>query len=95
MKSIIECVQVSIFFMHSSHCLTNTKSNLISDKKVEIDELCIFLAVANHLNLTKDNNKYTMSRPVRHHTHPLTVVLEMKIYAILDMVSCTSFEFFK
>lgn len=55
------------------------------DKKVEIDELCIFLAVANHLNLTKDNNKYTMSRPVRHHTHPLTVVLEMKIYAILDM----------
>lgn len=65
--------------------------NIISDKNAEMDELCIFLAVANHLNLTKDNNKYTMSRPVRHHTRALEVVLEMKIYAILDMVSCTNY----
>ncbi|XP_030611145.1 5-hydroxytryptamine receptor 3A-like [Archocentrus centrarchus] len=55
------------------------------EREVNTDESCSFQAVANHLNLTKDNQKYTLSRPVKHHRHLTWIFLEMKLFAILDV----------
>lgn len=60
---------------------------MFSEKELDISEECSFQAILNHLNLTKNGDTFTVSRPVKHHTHLTWVLLEMKIYAILDVVS--------
>ncbi|XP_063338377.1 5-hydroxytryptamine receptor 3A-like [Pelmatolapia mariae] len=57
--------------------------DVISDNEVE--KLCNFQAIVRHLNLSKDSLKYTMSRPIINNSHHTNVLLEMKLYAILDM----------
>ncbi|MEQ2284524.1 hypothetical protein AMECASPLE_022548 [Ameca splendens] len=57
----------------------------IRENEVPVQEECSFQAVLNHLNMTKNNEKYTLSRPVKHHNRSTWIFLEMKIYAILDV----------
>ncbi|TDG97857.1 hypothetical protein EPR50_G00212020 [Perca flavescens] len=47
---------------------------------------CSYQDVLNHLNLTKNNELYSMSRPVKNYKHPTQVYLEVLLYAILDVV---------
>ncbi|XP_051795581.1 5-hydroxytryptamine receptor 3A-like [Acanthochromis polyacanthus] len=49
------------------------------------DYKCRFQAVLDYLNLTKDNPKYTVSRPVKNHTAATLIYIDMAIYAILDV----------
>lgn len=48
---------------------------------------CSYQDVLNFLNLTKDNELYSMTRPVKDYTQPTAVSLELLLYAILDVVS--------
>lgn len=48
---------------------------------------CSYQEVLNHLKLTKSNELYTMTRPVKNYRHPTLVSLEVLLYAILDVVS--------
>ncbi|MEQ2300642.1 hypothetical protein AMECASPLE_027828 [Ameca splendens] len=57
----------------------------IRENEVYVPEECGSQAVINHLNLTKNSDKYTLGRPVKHHNSLTWVLLEMKIYAILDV----------
>ena len=50
------------------------------------DEVCSYNDVLKHLNMKKDNELYTATRPVRDHTTPTVVELEVELNAILDMV---------
>lgn len=61
---------------------------IILESELSISEGCSFQDVLKHLNLTKADEKFTVSRPVRDHRNLTWVLLEMKIYAILDVVSC-------
>lgn len=54
---------------------------------MDTDESCSSQAVVNYLNLTQDSHKYTLSRPVKRHNHLTWIFVEMKIFAILDVVS--------
>ncbi|XP_034715348.1 5-hydroxytryptamine receptor 3A-like [Etheostoma cragini] len=47
---------------------------------------CSYQDVLNHLSLTKNNELYSMSRPVKNYKHPTQVSLELLLYAILDVV---------
>ncbi|KAA8581358.1 hypothetical protein FQN60_002939 [Etheostoma spectabile] len=47
---------------------------------------CSYQDVLNHLNLTKNNELYSMSRPVKNYKQPTQVSLELLLYAILDVV---------
>uniref|UniRef100_A0A8C7XAV8 5-hydroxytryptamine receptor 3A n=1 Tax=Oryzias sinensis TaxID=183150 RepID=A0A8C7XAV8_9TELE len=49
------------------------------------EENCGYQNVLEYLNLTKDNNLFVMSRPVKHHRSTTNVYLDMVIYAILDV----------
>ncbi|XP_013870174.1 uncharacterized protein LOC106521943 [Austrofundulus limnaeus] len=49
---------------------------------------CTEQDVLNFLNLTSNNDRFTMGRPVKHHKFSVKVYLEMEIIAVLD-VSCT------
>lgn len=60
---------------------------IISEHEVHSPEECSTRAVLNHLNLTQDSDKYTVGRPVKHQSHLTWVLLDMRIYAILDVVS--------
>ncbi|XP_047465579.1 5-hydroxytryptamine receptor 3A-like [Mugil cephalus] len=53
---------------------------------VASERTCSYQDVLNHLNLTKDNELYSMTRPVKNYKHPTVVSLEVLLYAILDMV---------
>ncbi|XP_043958299.1 5-hydroxytryptamine receptor 3A-like [Gambusia affinis] len=57
----------------------------IREHEVHSPEECSTQAVLNHLNLTQDSNKYTVGRPVKHQRHLTWVLLDMRIYAILDV----------
>ncbi|XP_017290046.1 5-hydroxytryptamine receptor 3A isoform X2 [Kryptolebias marmoratus] len=57
----------------------------ISDD-VQSDQICSYQDVLNHLNLTRDNHLYFMTRPVKNYKHPTQVSLEVLLYAILDVV---------
>ncbi|XP_017291644.1 5-hydroxytryptamine receptor 3B-like [Kryptolebias marmoratus] len=46
---------------------------------------CTYQDVLNFLNLTKNNEMYTMSRPTLNHTESTRIFLHMMIYAILDV----------
>lgn len=48
---------------------------------------CSYQDVLNYLNLTKANELYCMTRPVRDHRQPTVVSVELLLYAILDVVS--------
>ncbi|XP_071400721.1 5-hydroxytryptamine receptor 3A-like [Centroberyx affinis] len=47
---------------------------------------CSYQDVLNYLNLTKTNELYTMTRPVKNHTQPTVVELDVTLYAILDVI---------
>ncbi|XP_067345192.1 5-hydroxytryptamine receptor 3A-like [Channa argus] len=49
------------------------------------DSTCSYQDVLNYLNLTKDNGLFSMTRPVKDHTHTTVVTLEVVLYAILDV----------
>ncbi|XP_037546867.1 5-hydroxytryptamine receptor 3A-like [Nematolebias whitei] len=57
----------------------------IRENELDISEECSFQAILNHLNLTKNSDTFAVSRPVKHHNRLTWVLLEMKIYAILDV----------
>ncbi|XP_054898953.1 5-hydroxytryptamine receptor 3A-like [Poeciliopsis prolifica] len=61
---------------------SNLTSNQTSDKKAST---CSYKDVLNHLHLNKDNETFTVSRPVKDHTHKTFLYLEMMVYAILDV----------
>lgn len=48
---------------------------------------CSYQAVLNHLELTRENELYSMTRPVQDHKRTTWVNLEVVLYAILDVVS--------
>lgn len=52
---------------------------------------CSYQDVLNHLNLTRNNELYSMTRPVKNYKRPTSVSLEVLLYAILDVVSGQSF----
>ncbi|XP_060884687.1 5-hydroxytryptamine receptor 3A-like [Labrus mixtus] len=47
---------------------------------------CSYQDVLNHLKLTKDNELFYMTRPVKNYKQPTHVSLEVLLYAILDVV---------
>ncbi|XP_059181173.1 5-hydroxytryptamine receptor 3A-like [Centropristis striata] len=47
---------------------------------------CSYQEVLNHLNLTKNNEMYSMTRPVKNYKRSTRVSLEVLLYAILDVV---------
>ncbi|XP_028264337.1 5-hydroxytryptamine receptor 3A-like [Parambassis ranga] len=49
------------------------------------DRVCSYNDVLNHLNLTKSNELFSMTRPVRDYREPTKVRLEVLLYAILDV----------
>ncbi|KAM9716173.1 LOW QUALITY PROTEIN: uncharacterized protein ACNS7B_022270 [Menidia menidia] len=52
---------------------------------VNISDHCSFQDVLRHLNLSKNSDLYSLTRPVQHHSHSTWLFLDMKIYAILDV----------
>ncbi|XP_054899024.1 5-hydroxytryptamine receptor 3A-like [Poeciliopsis prolifica] len=65
---------------------TSAYNNETSDE--ELDETgtnCSYRDVLKYLDLAKDNEALTMSRPVRHYKEKTEVYIEMRIYAILDL----------
>lgn len=51
---------------------------------------CSYQEVLDHLKLTKSNELYYMTRPVKNYKRPTQVSLEVLLYAILDVVSGSS-----
>ncbi|GLD70923.1 5-hydroxytryptamine receptor 3A-like protein [Lates japonicus] len=48
---------------------------------------CSYQDVLNYLNLTKNNELYFMTRPVKNYKHSTEVQLEVLLYAILDVIN--------
>lgn len=48
---------------------------------------CSYYDVLKHLKLMENKNLLTLVRPVKNHTEPTKVHLDMLLYAILDVVS--------
>lgn len=51
------------------------------------EEVCNYQDVLNYLNLTKNNELFFMTRPVKDYKRSTAVNLEVVLYAILDVVS--------
>lgn len=51
------------------------------------EKVCCYQDVLNYLNLTKSNELFSMTRPVKDYKQPTRVSLELLLYAILDVVS--------
>ncbi|XP_069373631.1 5-hydroxytryptamine receptor 3A-like isoform X2 [Paralichthys olivaceus] len=49
------------------------------------EKLCSYQDVLNHLNLTRNNELFTMARPVRDYRQSTNVSLDILLYAILDV----------
>ncbi|XP_041819281.1 5-hydroxytryptamine receptor 3A-like [Chelmon rostratus] len=49
------------------------------------ERVCSYQDVLNYLNLTKDNELFSMTRPVKDYKQPTEVSLEVLLYAILDV----------
>lgn len=47
---------------------------------------CSYQDVLNYLNLTKSNELFSMTRPVKDYQQPTVVSVELLLYAILDVV---------
>lgn len=58
---------------------------------VEGGTSCSYQDVLNYLNLTKGNELYFMTRPVRDYQQPTVVSVELLLYAILDVVRGSMF----
>ncbi len=54
---------------------------------VDAKKTCGYQDVLNFLNLTKSNELFSMTRPVKDYKQPTQVTLEVLLYAILDVVS--------
>lgn len=50
------------------------------------EKVCNYQDVLNHLNLTKNNELFSMTRPVKDYQKPTRVSLELLLYAILHVV---------
>ncbi|KAL3967959.1 receptor-type tyrosine-protein phosphatase U [Sarotherodon galilaeus] len=59
--------------------------DIISDNEDEKEKVCNFQDIDQHLNLSYDKSKYTMSRPIINNNNHTEVFLIVKLYAILDM----------
>ncbi|XP_025765651.1 5-hydroxytryptamine receptor 3A-like [Oreochromis niloticus] len=59
--------------------------DIISDNEDEVEKVCNFQDIDQHLNLSYDKSKYTMSRPIINNNNHTLVFLTVKLYAILDM----------
>ncbi|XP_019960776.1 5-hydroxytryptamine receptor 3A-like [Paralichthys olivaceus] len=53
---------------------------------VRSEENCSYQDVLNYLNISRTNERFTMSRPVKNYRHATQVYLEVLLYAILDVV---------
>ncbi|XP_029954722.1 5-hydroxytryptamine receptor 3B-like [Salarias fasciatus] len=60
---------------------------LLTDNVTEHEGNCSYQAVLDYLNLTKNKELFTMSRPVKHFRNDTKVYFEMLISSILDVVS--------
>uniref|UniRef100_A0A3Q1CI50 Uncharacterized protein n=2 Tax=Amphiprion ocellaris TaxID=80972 RepID=A0A3Q1CI50_AMPOC len=49
------------------------------------EKVCSYQDVLNHLNLTKDNELFSMTRPIKDYKRSTEVSLELLLYAILDV----------
>ncbi|XP_015237479.1 PREDICTED: 5-hydroxytryptamine receptor 3A-like [Cyprinodon variegatus] len=58
---------------------------LVSDG-VHCERNCSYQDVLNYLNLSSNNELYSLTRPVRNYKNPTFVSLEVLLYAILDVV---------
>ncbi|KAM4715211.1 5-hydroxytryptamine receptor 3A-like [Anableps anableps] len=58
---------------------------LISDE-VNSEQNCSYQDVLSYLNLSSNNELYSMTRPVKNYKNPTLVSLEVLLYAILDVV---------
>ncbi|KAK0134353.1 5-hydroxytryptamine receptor 3A [Merluccius polli] len=54
--------------------------------EVSSQKVCSYYDVLQHLNVSKNNEIHTLTRPVLDHTKPTDVYLEVAFYAILDML---------
>ncbi|XP_029978307.1 5-hydroxytryptamine receptor 3A-like isoform X2 [Sphaeramia orbicularis] len=50
------------------------------------EKICSYREVLNHLDLNKTSELYLMTRPVKDYKQPTWVSLEVRLYAILDVV---------
>ena len=50
-------------------------------------KVCSYHDILDYLNLTRDNEVYTSTRPVLDHTHPTVVRMDLALYSILAVVS--------
>ena len=57
---------------------------------VSCEQNCSYQDVLNYLNLTRSNELYFMTRPVKNYKRPTEVSLEVLLYAILDVVNSES-----
>lgn len=62
--------------------------------ELRVNDNCSYKALLEYLNLNKNNELYTLSRPVKRPTRPTRVNLKMVLYSILEVVSSSSFEFY-
>ncbi|XP_056286119.1 5-hydroxytryptamine receptor 3A-like isoform X2 [Pseudoliparis swirei] len=53
---------------------------------VDSERHCSYQDVLSHLNLTKNKELYSMTRPVKNYKRPTLISLEVLLYAILDVV---------
>lgn len=51
------------------------------------EKVCSHQDVLNHLNLTRHNELYSLTRPVLDFRQPTNVTLDILLYAILEVVS--------
>lgn len=86
-----ESTEAALLFSYHNINVKNVFLCVLLDNEVEVEKLCNFQAIVQHLDLSKDSIKYTVSRPIINNSHHTDVVLDMKLYAILDMVSCPSY----
>ncbi|XP_054860200.1 5-hydroxytryptamine receptor 3A-like [Amphiprion ocellaris] len=71
--------------VHDHEHESSNISEEIPGNEVNRDANCSFQAVMKYLNLTKDNPKYTLNRPVKDHSSRTEIYIAMMIYAILDV----------
>ncbi|XP_011490769.1 5-hydroxytryptamine receptor 3A [Oryzias latipes] len=65
--------------------LPNEETTFNQSFAEKTERVCSYSEVLGFLNLTKDNNLFIMSRPVKDHKKVTNVFLEMVVYAILDV----------
>ncbi|XP_024913816.1 5-hydroxytryptamine receptor 3A-like [Cynoglossus semilaevis] len=52
-------------------------------------KVCSYQDVLDYLNMTRDNNKLQLSRPVLDHTHPTVIEMDLILYALLAVIEKT------